>query len=113
MNYKDPRVKCRITHIGKTNDNLTDRAGLIIISRYIRSLGVPAILAEKFSFIKRSSKGTSLISLFHQLICFFINGEGPSSIDVRSTERRFRIQGDNRSIPEGDALFPFRKKILL
>ncbi len=72
MNYKDPKVKCRITHIGKTNDNLTDRAGLIIISRYIRSLGVPAILAEKFSFIKRSSKGTSLISLFHQLICFFI-----------------------------------------
>ncbi len=41
MNYKDPKVKCRITHIGKTNDNLTDRAGLTIISRYIRSLGVP------------------------------------------------------------------------
>ena len=33
------------------------------------------MLANRFSFLRKSSKGTKLVSVFHQLICFFINGE--------------------------------------
>jgi len=68
-------IKSRITHIDTTNDNLTGRAGLTLVSRYVRAAGIPTLLSNKFSFIRKSSKGTKLVMIFHQLICFFINGE--------------------------------------
>ncbi len=75
MAEKAAEIKSLITHIDKTNENLTGRAGLALISRYVRIAGIPTLLSNKFSFLRKSSKGTKLISIFHQLICFFVNGE--------------------------------------
>jgi hypothetical protein len=75
MTDKTAEIKSRITKIDKTNEKLTGRAGLVIVSRYLRRIGIPAMLANRFSFLRKSSKGTKLVSVFHQLICFFINGE--------------------------------------
>lgn len=67
-------VNNKISRIDTTNDCLTGRAGLSLIARYISAINIPKILCSTFSFIKKSSKGTSLHNKFHQLICFFFDG---------------------------------------
>lgn len=67
-------VKHKIDRIEVTNDCLSSRAGLSLVARYIKSTRICHILKEVFSFVKKSAKGAGLISLFHQLICFFFDG---------------------------------------
>ena len=74
MNENGSSVNCKIDRIETTNDCLSSRAGLTIITRYLRSIGIVKLLAQGFAFLKGSSKGTSLLSIFHQLICFFFDG---------------------------------------
>lgn len=68
-------IKCQITKLGITNDKLTGRAGLHFLSRYVKSTGILDILSQKFSCLRKSLKGTPLVKMFHQLICYFLNGE--------------------------------------
>lgn len=72
---KTDENKSKITEIGITKDTLTARAGLMFLSRYVQGTSITAVLAKKFSFLRKSSKGHSLRSIFHQLLCFFLNGE--------------------------------------
>ncbi|MEJ2628132.1 MAG: IS1380 family transposase [bacterium] len=74
MALKDKNVKHKIDRIGTTTDCLASRAGLSLISKYITSTRISTILSDVFSFLRKSSKGTRLSSLFHQLICFFFDG---------------------------------------
>jgi hypothetical protein len=74
MPEKSINVKQKIDQVETTSDCLSDRAGLSLISRYIESTKIGRILANVFAFIKKSAKGTVLLSLFHQLICFFFDG---------------------------------------
>jgi hypothetical protein len=67
-------VKNKIDRIETTNDCLSSRAGLSLISRYIGSTRISQVLANIFSFTKKSHKGTGLATLFHQIICFFFDG---------------------------------------
>lgn len=71
---KTPVVNPYISNIETTDDTLSSRAGLCIISRYLRSIGVIKLLAVRFSFLKKNKKGTALSSLFHQLLCYFFDG---------------------------------------
>jgi hypothetical protein len=68
-------IKSRITNIDITDENLTGRAGLTFISRYLRATKIPELLGTKFSYLRKSSKGTRLSSIFHQILCYFINGD--------------------------------------
>lgn len=72
---KTDEIKCKINQIGITNDTLTSRAGLLFLSRYVLGTKISELLAKKFSFLRKSSKGIPLASVFHQLLCFFLNGE--------------------------------------
>ena len=74
MTENGSAVNCKIDKIETTNDCLSSRAGLTIITRYLGTIGIVKLLAQGFAFLKRSSKGTSLLSIFHQLICFFFDG---------------------------------------
>lgn len=67
--------KSKINQIGITNDTLTARAGLMFLSRYVQGTNIASVLAKKFSFLRKSSKGLPLGPIFHQLLCFFLNGE--------------------------------------
>ena len=71
---KTPVVKPYISTIETTDDTLSSRAGLCVISRYIRSIGIIDMLVGRFSFLKKSKKGTELGSIFHQLLCYFFDG---------------------------------------
>ena len=89
MTENAAEIKSQITHIDTTNDNLTGRAGLTLVSRFVRAAGIPTLLSNKFSFIRKSSKGTKLVSTFHQLNCFFINGRifiSPSLINLKKIQ---------------------------
>ena len=67
-------VKHKIDRIEITNDCLTSRAGLSLVARYIKSTRICHILSKIFIFVKKTAKGTGLLSLFHQIICFFFDG---------------------------------------
>ena len=74
MGGNDATVKHLIDKVEVTEACLTGRAGLALISKYLKAIGIEKILAGVFSFLKKSSKGTSLVSIFHQLMCFFFDG---------------------------------------
>lgn len=75
MNGNGPSIKSRISGIELTEENLTGRAGLCFISRYIRDTKIVKILERRFIHLRRSSKRAPLSSVFHQILCFFMNGE--------------------------------------
>jgi len=73
--YQDEAgVKCSIDRIEVTDACLTGRAGLALISKYLKAVGIEKILSGMFPFLKKSAKGTPLVSIFHQLLCFFFDG---------------------------------------
>jgi hypothetical protein len=74
MGENDTAVKHSIDKVEVTEACLTGRAGLALISKYLKAIGIEKILAGFFYFLKKSSKGASLVSIFHQLICFFFDG---------------------------------------
>ena len=74
MTPKADSVKARIDACETTEDTLTGRAGLALVSRYLRATGIIDLLAERFSFLKRSGKGAALTAMFHQILCYFFDG---------------------------------------
>lgn len=74
VSQKDGYVKSKINKFDITNDKISGRAGLVLISRYLHESGITVFLAEQFGFLKKHAKGTPLISIFHQIILFFFDG---------------------------------------
>ena len=50
MTENGSSVKCKIDRIETTNECLSSRAGLTIITRYLRSIGIVKFLAQGFHF---------------------------------------------------------------
>ena len=67
-------VKPLIHHVEITTDTLTGRGGLTLFSRYMRGTRLLAELDRLFGSIRKSGKGLSIAELFHQLLCFFLDG---------------------------------------
>jgi hypothetical protein len=57
-----------------TPDTLTARGGLALFARYLRGIGVLAELDRVFGSLRRSGKGQPVRVLFHQIICFLVDG---------------------------------------
>ena len=74
VRQKDGYVKSKINRFDTTNDKISGRGGLALVSRYLHESGITKILADRFRFLKKHAKGTPLISLFHQIIIFFFDG---------------------------------------
>lgn len=67
-------VKTKIDSVETTPDKLTGRAGLTLVSRYLEATGVTNMLSKLFFFLRKNRKGFPLKSIFHQILCFFIDG---------------------------------------
>jgi hypothetical protein len=63
-----------IDQIETTGETLTSRAGMALFSRYLRNLGLLSELGQLFGSLRSSEKGLSIPALFHQIICFFLDG---------------------------------------
>lgn len=75
MVHQNPEfVKSKIDTIETTTEKFSGRAGLAPVSRYLEKSGITSILANRFNFLKKHAKGTPLVSIFHQLLCFFFDG---------------------------------------
>ena len=57
-----------------TSDTLTGRGGLALFSRYLRSIDLFPHIDRLFGSMRKSSKGLAVTTLFHQLLCFFLDG---------------------------------------
>ncbi len=66
--------KARIAKVGVTNDIITGRGGMALFSRYLDKVGILELLNNKFSFMRKSSKGLSIWLIFKQVICWFFDG---------------------------------------
>ena len=98
-------TKCRITNIDITDENLTGRAGLSFISRYLTATKIPELLGNKFSYLRKSLKGTNFSSIFHQILSFFINGESLEDVyGISLTSQTAEKVG----IPSGDVFIQNR-----
>ena len=67
-------VKAEIDKIETTDECLSGRAGLSLISRYIKNSGILSILRKQFAFLRKNKKGATIQSIFHQLLCYFFDG---------------------------------------
>ncbi len=57
-----------------TSDTLTGRGGLALFSRYLRSVDLFPHLDRLFGSLRKNPKGLAVTTLFHQLLCFFLDG---------------------------------------
>jgi hypothetical protein len=63
-----------IDQVETTTETLTSRAGMALFSRYLRNLGLLSRLGSLFGSMRKSEKGLPIPVLFHQIICFFLDG---------------------------------------
>ena len=66
--------KCEIDDVQQTSETLTGRAGLAPYVAYLKSHGLPEMLAERFSDLRKSGKGIRLREALKQILCFFMDG---------------------------------------
>ena len=60
--------------VAVTSDTLTGRGGLALFSRYLHNIGIFPHLVRLFGGMRKSTKGLAVVTLFHQLFCFFLDG---------------------------------------
>ena len=71
---KGEKMKTHINKTEETNDNLTGRGGLAFFVRYLKSIGIFALLAGHFGDLRKSRKGLPVEDLFKQIFCRFADG---------------------------------------
>lgn len=74
MTNKTKKINTEISKIEITDDTLTSRGGLFLVTKYISKIGILSLLESIFGFIRRSSKGKSVKNIFKQIICYFFDG---------------------------------------
>ena len=77
MKRKQGKIKEKspiISEPGITTDVLSSRGGLIFFVRYLRNIGLVPCLERLFGSMKKSGKGQSVLEMFKQLLCYFVDG---------------------------------------
>ena len=64
----------RISRVESTDDIITGRGGLSLFVRYLAGINLYPLLEEKFSGLRKSSKGLPIWKLFLQVFCFLLDG---------------------------------------
>ncbi len=78
-----------VDNVDVTENNITDRAGILIFSKYIRKSKAVYYLGKFFGKIRKSKKGVSVDNAFHQIMCNFALG------DSRSISHFDTLKNDN------------------
>lgn len=72
---KDEKISNeKIDKLEKTSEKITGRGGLAFFVRYLTGIKIYPFLQILFRWVKGSSKGAPLESIFKQLFCFFVDG---------------------------------------
>ncbi len=70
----DNHKATRIDDLDVTTDKMTSRGGLCLFIRYLESLSIITVLAQRFRRAKRTAKGTQLTEIIKQIILNFVDG---------------------------------------
>lgn len=71
---KNQKKQVKIEEIGITKDVLTSRGGLAPFERYLTGTGILDYLGGLFEPIRIRNRGSSVIEMLKQIICFFVDG---------------------------------------
>ena len=74
MAQTEGTVKSIVDTFEITDECLSSRAGLTLISRYLRTIGIAEQLARMFSFVRKRQTGASLAAIFTQILLYFFDG---------------------------------------
>jgi len=74
MKIGSDRHECKIDDVEITRDTLSNRGGLSFMLRYIDSIGLPAMIEEKFGHLRKSGKGETIGECARQFIAFCMDG---------------------------------------
>lgn len=104
-----------IDQVEMTSETLTSRAGMALFSRCLRNLGLFSVLERLFESMRKSEKGLPIPVLFHQIICFFLDGTRFSLVrfDELRVEGGGRLRRGDRGEPRIDGLLPPDQAFLL
>lgn len=86
--------------LGQTSDLLTGRAGLLFFSRYLRGTGILPELAQVFGSVRKSGKGLPVVDLFHQILCFFVDGTSRHLVHFDALKEDAGYAGTIEMVPE-------------
>jgi len=71
---KKSKSQVKISHIEATQDNLTDRAGMLLFSRYLEQIGILSFLCPYFMAVRTRNRGVTVHNILKQIICFLADG---------------------------------------
>lgn len=71
-NYR--KKKLQICKIEETSDRLTGRAGLALFVVYLHKIEIFPLIDKFFGTIRKNKKGTAIVELFKQVLCFMVDG---------------------------------------
>ena len=71
---KDKKKNTTIDGIGITTDTLTSRSGLSLFVRYLSGINLFIELERRFAFMRKNAKGSEIIELIKQFVCFLLDG---------------------------------------
>jgi len=74
MSKIEEKNKRKINEIAPTDEKIVSRGGLIFFVKYLSNLGIYPILERKFGNLRGNKKSKSIVSIFKQLFCYFIDG---------------------------------------
>ena len=74
MKIGHDRKECKISDVEITNDTLSARGGLSLVSRYVDNTGIITMIEEKFGHLRKSSKGESIGECARQFMAFCMDG---------------------------------------
>ena len=68
------RNENKINYVAITDDTLSNRGGLSLIMRYLDKTGIPAMVEDRFSHLRRSTIGETIGEFARQSMAFFFDG---------------------------------------
>lgn len=94
------KASARISRVGVTSDTLTGRGGLALFSRYVRNVGLHRQLEDFFGGLRKSRKGLPVHELFHQLLCFLMDGTSRHLVHFDTLKEDTGYAGAIETVPD-------------
>lgn len=88
-----------LTEVEVTSDKLSGRGGLALFSRYVRNIGIFEHVERLFGPLRRNGKGLSISELFHQLICFLVDGTSRHLVHFDALKEDEGYAGSVETVP--------------
>lgn len=70
--------KVKISRVEKSQQELTDRAGVAAFARYIEKIGLMDMFKSRLSHLKKNAKGAKVHDILKQIICWIMDGTSTS-----------------------------------